>query len=364
MSIYLADFISRVGRIVLIGLVSALCVASNYAMLPLWNVKLMDTVVFVSAFLFGLSFGVSVAIIPWLIYGTLNPFGFSFPTLVSVAVVEIVYALAGHLVSRRPEGFYGKDWFSVQNIGFGVVGLVSTLLYDLFTNAIVGWLFYGSILVGLLTMNFPIPLGIIHEVSNFFFFALLSPPIIRTVQSGFIQGTGKDLDGSSVPRRKVGQRERLWFFVSLGLIALLVVSTSSTFYYYSAYTNSEQRYTRLVSDLRKIANSVNLLIEFSNGTKVWHNDTFVPIGWSLFNLTLAAVDGEVEYQTMYGSVFVTGIGGVKGSGALFWLWYSWNSTSHDWDSAMIGPDQYVLHDGDTLAWYLADTSKYPNIPKP
>jgi hypothetical protein len=172
----------QVRKVVLIALVSALCVVTNYALLPLWNIKLMDTIVYASGFLFGPAFGASVAVIPWLIYGTINPYGFSFPTLVSVILGEMIYALAGYLVSRRPDMFFGSTWLSIQNIGSGVVGMVSTLLYDLFTNAVTGWLFYGSILIGLLTMNFPLPMGIVHEASNFLFFALLAPPIIHAVK--------------------------------------------------------------------------------------------------------------------------------------------------------------------------------------
>ena len=170
----------------LIALVSALCVVTNYALLPFANMKLMDAIVFVSGFLFGPSFGASVAAIPWLIYGTLNPYGFSFPTLISVILGEMIYALTGYLVSRRPDLFFGNTWLSIQNIGSGVVGMASTLLYDLFTNAVVGWLFYGSVLRGLLFMNFPLPLGIIHEVSNFFFFALLAPPVIHAVKRRYL----------------------------------------------------------------------------------------------------------------------------------------------------------------------------------
>jgi len=177
------DLHGKVRKVVLVGLISALCLVTNYALLPLSNIKLMDTIVFVSGFLFGTSFGISIAVLTWLIYGTLNPYGLPpLPTFVSVVLGEMFYAIAGYLVSRRPDVFYGRTWLSVQNIGFGVVGMISTLLYDLLTNAVTGWLFYGSILIGLLTMNFPIPMGIIHEVSNFLFFALLAPPIIHTVK--------------------------------------------------------------------------------------------------------------------------------------------------------------------------------------
>ena len=54
--------------------------------------------------------------------------------------------------------------------------------YDLITNAATGWVFYGSPWLGLVTMNFPIPLGIIHEVSNALFFFIVVPLLIRVLR--------------------------------------------------------------------------------------------------------------------------------------------------------------------------------------
>ncbi|MBO3804217.1 MAG: hypothetical protein JTT11_10205 [Candidatus Brockarchaeota archaeon] len=154
-----------------------------------------------------------------------------------------------------------------------------------------------------------------------------------------------------------------WFVSSLCLAATLVISLGLVLHYYMAYTTLEQDYAHLLSDLRGLTYSVNLLVEFSNGTKAWYNGTLVPIGWSLFNMTLRTV-GEVEYQTMYGSVVVTGIMGERSSGSLFWLWYSWDQSAKDWVLGNVGADQYILREGDTVAWYLADASDFPNVPKP
>ncbi|MGQ9515043.1 MAG: hypothetical protein ACUVTL_08365 [Thermoproteota archaeon] len=176
---------SKAGRIVNIGLFSSMCIVSNYVMLPLWNIKLMDTIVFVCGFIFGLYTGLLIATISWIVYGSINPYGFSLPTLVVVIVGEMFYAISGDLLRRTPSIPNNVSLLSIHNLIFGVVGLVSTLAYDLLTNAFVGWLFYGSIIFGLLTMNFPIPMGIIHEVSNFFFFALLAPIIINSVHRIF-----------------------------------------------------------------------------------------------------------------------------------------------------------------------------------
>ncbi|MGQ9515042.1 MAG: DUF4430 domain-containing protein [Thermoproteota archaeon] len=154
-----------------------------------------------------------------------------------------------------------------------------------------------------------------------------------------------------------------WFITSLFLIVMLVISASFALYYYSAYKSLEQSYTRILSELEELTYSTNLLVEFSNGTKIWYNGTLVPIGSSLFNLTTRTV-GDLEYQTMYGSVFITSIMGERNSGNFFWLWYLWNSSTNDWVLGMVGSDQYILHDGDTLAWYFADISSYPSISKP
>jgi hypothetical protein len=62
--------------------------------------------------------------------------------------------------------------------------LFSTLAYDLITNAVSGLLSYNSVWMGLLTMNFPIPLGIMHEASNLVLFAVLTPALLRLLAMG------------------------------------------------------------------------------------------------------------------------------------------------------------------------------------
>jgi hypothetical protein len=60
-------------KVAAISMFTALAVATDYAMLPLANVKLMDSIVFVSALAFGLEVGVSVGALTWLVYGEINP---------------------------------------------------------------------------------------------------------------------------------------------------------------------------------------------------------------------------------------------------------------------------------------------------
>lgn len=47
-------------RVAVVSVFTALALTTDYAMLPLPNVKLMDTIVFVSGMVFGLPVGISV----------------------------------------------------------------------------------------------------------------------------------------------------------------------------------------------------------------------------------------------------------------------------------------------------------------
>jgi hypothetical protein len=173
------DQITLTRTISLIAVLSAVNVATNYVLLPLPNVKLMDTIVFLTGFTLGLKSGIAVATTTWLIYGVLNPLGLSVPTLIIVTIAEYIYAFSGYLLTKTR--LNDRSYFE-RRLGLGVIGLLSTLTYDLITNAMVGLLFYGSAWIGLLTMNFPLPLGLIHEVSNMLLFALVMPILIRVMK--------------------------------------------------------------------------------------------------------------------------------------------------------------------------------------
>ncbi len=174
--------VKRTKLIALIVSLSALCVGTNYAMIPLSNVKLMDSIVFTTSVVFGYVPGTLVAVLSWLIYGTLNPLGFSAPVLTTVVLSETVYSCGGHLMGKTSYGRRAGSNVSMnRSLVFGSVGLFCTLIYDLVTNAVSGLLAYNSVWVGWATMNFPFPLGIIHESSNFLFFASAIPILLKVM---------------------------------------------------------------------------------------------------------------------------------------------------------------------------------------
>src|SRR5438093_1549510 len=54
----------------IVAVFTALSLATNYALISFQNVKLMDTLVFIVAFLFGVLLGIGVAVASWLFLTT------------------------------------------------------------------------------------------------------------------------------------------------------------------------------------------------------------------------------------------------------------------------------------------------------
>ena len=169
------DAINLVGsrRVAAVSMFTALAVATDYAMLPLANVKLMDSIVFVCALTFGAEAGASVAGLTWLVYGTVNPLGAdSASFLILLILSEMVYVLFGCLARRM---LNPHQRVPTRSLLWGSFGLIATFLYDVNT-IVTPYLVIGqSAPVILLEMPFAAPFMLTHELSNFLFFSTLAP---------------------------------------------------------------------------------------------------------------------------------------------------------------------------------------------
>ena len=210
-------------RTALIPVFTALSLATNYAMIDIPNVKLMDAFVFIAAFLFGLEVGLGTAISIWAVYGFINPYGQDDLTLLLFLMTgECLYAVAGALLSRtsiareimtkqlhaisvykqpivfdedsgprilfriktrarnllNKAGPYGR-----MSLLFGLIGFQATFAYDVLTN-FGSWVFktsslYQALIIGMIT---GVPFAILHEASNLVFFATVVPPAIAAAK--------------------------------------------------------------------------------------------------------------------------------------------------------------------------------------
>jgi hypothetical protein len=171
-----------------VAVLTAVCVSTNYLLIGVTNVKLMDLIVFTSGFIFGTYVGASVGLLTWLVYGTLNPYGFSLPILAATCAGESLYGVAGGLLGTKiVQGSYGKDMSSILfiNTRFAIIGFLLTFIYDLFTNIVSGVVAGIPIMVALIS---GIPFAIAHEVSNTAFFFVGASPLIRAMDRLFLEG--------------------------------------------------------------------------------------------------------------------------------------------------------------------------------
>jgi hypothetical protein len=172
-----------VARLTLVPVFSALSLATNYAMISIPNVKLMDALVFIAAFLFGVDVGLGTAIVSWGVYGYVNPYGQDpFPLILFIVVGECFYAFAAGLLKKTSFGhdvMEGGASLARSSIVFGIVGVTATFGYDIITN-FATYLFlasslYQALVIGIIT---GVPFAIVHELSNFVFFSAVAPGVI------------------------------------------------------------------------------------------------------------------------------------------------------------------------------------------
>ena len=329
----------------------AVSLATNYALSGALNVKLMDVCTFLAGKHLGLVWGVIVGGSTWLIYGLLNPYGVSPVITVSVMFAQSFYAIAGWAIGSintpSDEGHAGNaTWHAVA-------GLLSTLSYDLFTNAVFGLLFYGSVIAGLLMMNIPLPLGVIHEVANLILFPLVAVPIERRIE---------DLVGVRPGKVKIRLPH-----LERGLIVLALLSLVANSFLLSSYFYVQGENDRLRGLLSENTLEVDLLVNFGNGTRRWYNGTTVPSGSSLFNATQRIFGDDMEYAFGSYGVYLSELGGRGASPdnpSQFWVWFRWDEQKKDWSMGETSADQHRLLPGESLAWALVDFSSPGPSPRP
>lgn len=172
-----------------IGVMTALSISTNYLLMGLLNVKFMDLFVFVSGYLMGSLSGALVGILTWLVYGTLNPYGFNLPTLIATCIGESIYGLVGGLCTKfglnvSSRALTGRKFWE-NNLKMGIIGFLLTFIYDLFTNIVTGIVFEIPLLLYIIA---GIPFAVAHEVSNFFFFFLGGSVLVNAIQKVAFKG--------------------------------------------------------------------------------------------------------------------------------------------------------------------------------
>jgi len=131
------------------------------------------------------------------------------------------------------------------------------------------------------------------------------------------------------------------------LLAWAVVSSTIAANYYLKYNSC-------VKDLEAFDRktiSVNILIDYGNGSKTWFNNTIVSRNSTLFSVLLSI--SKVNYTSGAYGIFINSINGVsnKVTGkncGYYWMWYYYDKESKKWVMGPVGVDKWKLSEGDIL----------------
>ena len=175
----------KIRDICLIIVLAALCVGSSYALIGLPNVNVMDLIVFVTSFVFGIPIGVATGVLARAIFGSINPLGFNLPIWVSTVLGGTVFSVVGGILGRITSEPTGKSFNLFRfNLEMGLWGLVLTILYDLFTNIAFAVAFKVPIAAAIVSgWLLPPWFGILHAVSNVLLFFFAVYPLTNAIRT-------------------------------------------------------------------------------------------------------------------------------------------------------------------------------------
>jgi uncharacterized membrane protein len=185
--------VQRTGNVAIVALFTAAIVASDLALSgpEFSNIKLLDTLVFVSAYVFGFRVGASVGILSETIWSFLAPIGMAGVLTPFLVGGELLFAAAGWGASRLwgPKPGVATKY----SVFIGALLAICAFVWDLETN-------FGTALVQywpalplpqvLGTMFNPATLifALAHEGSDFAFGSLVAPSFILLIPKAFRRG--------------------------------------------------------------------------------------------------------------------------------------------------------------------------------
>ena len=167
-----------------VAVFSAAIVASDFALAPFVNFKLMDTIVFMVAFVFGFRQGAAVAVVSEAVWSVASPWGPAGAITPFLIGGELLFAAAGWGASR----VWGqeKEAVSLTTVFIGATLAICAFAWDLETNAatalIANWpgLTLGEVFgYELAGFVFPIPLA--HELGDFLLGVAVAPAALFLV---------------------------------------------------------------------------------------------------------------------------------------------------------------------------------------
>lgn len=162
-----------------------------------------------------------------------------------------------------------------------------------------------------------------------------------------------------------------WAWISLGLACWAIAASAIAGYFWHTSELYKERYEAVLEQLEIFTVTVNILIDYGNGTRVWFNDTRVSAGATVFDATRKVAD--VDYMSYSGpewvgypnntAYLVTAINGVVNNETHAWFWWYW-SVEVGWVFPPYGANHVnaTVVDGGVYAWTFRSWVVWPPPP--
>ena len=177
-------------RVSIIALMTALALVGNYILVAVPNVELGSTILFVTAYIFGINIAVWVTVIMSLVFGIINPWGGFIPQIWLSQVIGWFYIIAvGSIMGKQRPDMHviePKKW------ELAITGAFVTLIFEQVTNLGYSIAFSIPYIVAATTA---IPFSIVHIISNSVIFSQVVPrlnSILRNEFKDLIWNTGSN----------------------------------------------------------------------------------------------------------------------------------------------------------------------------
>lgn len=143
-------------------------------------------------------------------------------------------------------------------------------------------------------------------------------------------------------------KTNIWMAISVVFLIWAIGATAGLANYYQTSQNQQTTISNLQSLVGNLGIKVNIVIDYGNGTAEWHNNTYIPIGFSLFNATQTIAN--LSYTTSEMGTFVTGVNGVMQNvtAGKYWVYDTWSNGTWEivWSAAL----DYQLHNNEIVNW--------------
>jgi type II secretory pathway pseudopilin PulG len=150
----------------------------------------------------------------------------------------------------------------------------------------------------------------------------------------------------------------VFYGVVVVMVVLLIITSSLAVVYYTQYSQAESQNRSYAQQLQRLGvmYSSDIMFDFGNGTRIWHNDTLFQPGTNMYAATQILTGGRINdtYYPKYSEHLITALYNVGSSGNDYWGLWAYNDSA--WQMPTVGADLILVANNSVFAWAYGTNS--------